>query len=452
MVEALSRTEQIISSDPVDSTFQLSFLAQLRGYLDPYQALFPDQRLFRRFAQAVKGIIAASVPIVTRMAAAVLQSRDPRRTFHVAKRFYRWLENPRLHHRDLLKPAYAQTRSLFQDEEEPYIPVLLDFTNLEKPYGYRFEALSTLKASGLRTGPRCREGMVPGYNQLVALALGKDKVGLTFAKTISYVTKDFVSLNREIFRAIRYSHVVLQGRKIRVICDRGFDDEKTFAFVVSLDEEFVIRLYHDRLLRLPQGEGWQEQSLQEIVRHLPRPLRFEARFKIRGRWRKSLVTLGYCQVWLPGHQHPYWLVVSEVYGLSQRWVLLTNVPVTSLEQAREIWDNYRRRWRVEETFRFLQREGLRWDDFKVLSLEAIRRLINVVLIAALFLLNWHLYLDETAHQLLLLLGGKQGLKSERDGLYLALRGWQKLLACLATLAVLKRYGKLDSLLQALDAL
>lgn len=165
--------------DPVDSTFNLPLLAQLYDYLQPFANIFPDLRLFRRFVRAVKGVIAAGVPIISRMAAAILQSRDPRRTFHVAKRFYRWLTNPRFHHRAFLKPAYAQTRALFQDEAEPYTPVLLDFTHLEKPYGYAFEALSILQASGTRTGPRCRDGKVPGYNHLVGLALGEKKVGLT---------------------------------------------------------------------------------------------------------------------------------------------------------------------------------------------------------------------------------------------------------------------------------
>lgn len=194
----------ISSHDPVDRTFSLPLLAQSGEYLQPFASAFPDQRLFRCFVQAVKGVIATSVPIVSRIAA-VLQSRDPRRTSHVAKRFYRWLANPRFRYRDLLKPAYAQTRGLFQGEAEPCTTTLLDFTNPEKPYGYCFEALPTLKASRLRTEPRCREGKVPGYKQQVGLALGQKSVGLTFARPISYCTQDFVSLNREIFRAIRYS-------------------------------------------------------------------------------------------------------------------------------------------------------------------------------------------------------------------------------------------------------
>jgi hypothetical protein len=287
---------------------------------------------------------------------------------------------------------------------------------------------------------------------LVALAVGAKSVGLVFSKTISYVTSDFVSLNRDVFRAIRYSCKLLAGHKLRFICDRGFDDEKTFAFVVNLRQQFVIRLYHNRTLLVPRGTARVQRSLEEVVRQVTQPVRFDAWFKRRGRWCKCLVTLGYAQVWLPDHEHPYYLLVSHVHGIGQQWMLLTNVPITNAEQAREIWLNYRRRWRIETTFRFLQKEGLRWDDFKVQDLEAIRRLIAMVLIAALFLLNIRLSLDETSLQILWILGGKQGLKSERDGPYLALRGYQKLLGCLTTVAVLKRYGQLDSLLSILHDL
>lgn len=438
--------------DPVDATFATPFLAELREYLEHFKAVFPDRRLYRCFIQAVKGVIAAGAPIITQIAAAVIQSTDPKRTFHISKRFYRLLRNPRFHHQQLLKSIYACTRALFQGEQLEYVLVMLDFSNLEKPYGYRFEALSTLKASGLRVGPRCRHGKVPGHNQLVGLAVGAKSVGLVFSKTISYVAGGFVSLNRDVFRAIRYAQRLLVGHKLRFICDQGFDDEKTFAFIASLRQQFVIRLYHNRTLLVPRGIAKIEWSLEEVVRQITRPVRFDAWFKRRGRSHKSLVTLGHVQIWLPDHEHPYYLLVSHAHGIGQQWMLLTNVPIPNAEQAREIWFNYRRRWRIETTFRFLQKEGLRWEDFKVLDFEAIRRLIALVLIAALFLLNVRPFHDRTSLQVLLTLGGKQGLTSERDGPYLVLRGYQKLLGCVATLAVLKRCGQLDSLLLALHDL
>jgi hypothetical protein len=451
MTETKKAVEHV-ALDPVDATFSALFLAELLGYLEQFRAVFPDSRLYRRFAQAVKGVIAAGAPIITQVAAAVIQSKDSQRTFHISKRYYRLLRNPRFHHQQLLKSLYAQTRALFQGEQSEYVLVLLDFTNLEKPYGYRFEALSTLKASGLRSGPRCRHGRVPGYNHLIGLAVGAKNVGLVFSKTISYVTEEFVSLNRDVFRAIRYSHQVLAGHTLRFICDRGFDDEKTFAFITDLRQQFVIRLYHNRTLLVQRGGHRLERSLEEVVREIRRPIRLDAWFRQRGRWRKSLVTLGYVQVWLPDHEHPYYLLVSHAHGIGQDWILLTNAPIHNSKQAQEIWFNYRRRWRVETTFRFLQRDGLRWDDFKVLNFDAIQRLITLVLIAALFLLNIRLFLDDISLQILLTLGGKQGLKSERDGPYLALRGFQKIAGCLATLALLKRYGQLEPLLLVLDAL
>jgi hypothetical protein len=173
-----------------------------------------------------------------------------------------------------------------------------------------------------------------------------------------------------------------------------------------------VELYQSKLNHYQQGKKRVPALLSEVVKEIPRPIRFDAWVKIRGRWRKSCVTVGYCQVWLPGHERPYWLVVSAVYGLNELWILLTNVPITNVQQAQEIWFNYRRRWRVEVTFRFLQEEGLHWEDLKVLDLEPIRRLIDVVLIAALFLLNIHYYLDETTLEMILTLGGKLGLKSK----------------------------------------
>jgi hypothetical protein len=189
MTKRRSKATGPVSPDPVDRTFKMPLLGQLREYFQFYENIFPDKRLYRRFTQVTKGSIAAKAPIVTQIAAAVIQSDDPKRTFHVAKRYYGWLDNPRFRHRDLLKPAYGQTREMFHQGQGGYTLEVLDFTNLEKPYGYKFEALCTLKASGLRTGPHCQKGKVPGYNELVGLAVGEKKVGLTFAKTILTLPK-----------------------------------------------------------------------------------------------------------------------------------------------------------------------------------------------------------------------------------------------------------------------
>jgi hypothetical protein len=62
---------------------------------------------------------------LSRIAAAVISTSDPRRGFHVAKSYYLWLEKDRFDHRDLLKQAYRQTRLLFSSLKDDYILVAL---------------------------------------------------------------------------------------------------------------------------------------------------------------------------------------------------------------------------------------------------------------------------------------------------------------------------------------
>jgi len=65
---------------------------------------------------------------------------------------------------------------------------------------------------------------------------------------------------------------------------------------VNLDEEFIIRLYLNRLLELRRGRARTEKLLEEVVKGTRLRIRFTAWFKVRGRWRKCPVTLGYRKV------------------------------------------------------------------------------------------------------------------------------------------------------------
>jgi len=77
---------------------------------------------------------------------------------------------PRSHHRGLLKSADALAHSC---SGTTHPPASSPFWTSSAWRGLRYHsgALSTLRASGLRTGPHCWNGTVPGYNPLAALAL-----------------------------------------------------------------------------------------------------------------------------------------------------------------------------------------------------------------------------------------------------------------------------------------
>jgi hypothetical protein len=64
------------------------------------------------------------------------------------------------------------------------------------------------------------------------------------------------------------------------------------------------------------------------------------------------------------------------------WRLLTSHTVESAEQAAEIVDLYRLRWRIEQTFRALKSDGLRLDDTQLTEPERLFNLSAMALAAA----------------------------------------------------------------------
>ena len=64
------------------------------------------------------------------------------------------------------------------------------------------------------------------------------------------------------------------------------------------------------------------------------------------------------------------------------WCLVTTLPVTSLEAACEIIRLYRLRWRIEEVFRALKKDGLRLEETQVQEARAVMNLAALGLAAA----------------------------------------------------------------------
>ena len=65
------------------------------------------------------------------------------------------------------------------------------------------------------------------------------------------------------------------------------------------------------------------------------------------------------------------------------WHLLTTLPVASAEQAHEVVQLYRMRWRIEQTFRALKSDGLALDDSQVIDAERMFNLAAIGLAAAI---------------------------------------------------------------------
>ena len=92
------------------------------------------------------------------------------------------------------------------------------------------------------------------------------------------------------------------------------------------------------------------------------------------------------------------------------------------------------RGRIEHGYRFDQEQGLDAEDVRVRTLERMRRLFVLVLVAAQWVFFIAKHWPEEAVLWLRKLGGKFGRKSDRDGPYILLRGLSAVLQSVATLS------------------
>jgi hypothetical protein len=230
----------------------------LHEFLRPVTALLPDTRLCAVAELMLQGIVTSQSPIVTQIARGA--DHADATVWPTCRRAYRFLANERFDHRTLLKGLYGIAQVAVAAQASEYLVVAVDPVNFEKPYTHVLEGVSTVMKS---TPPSLtgEKRLTRGYPAITATLVNLAQPAVSYANWFSYVTEDFLSQNREIYRALRISHTLFPGRKLRFVGDAGLDDQKIFAQVGMLNDEFVFRACHDRLVEVyndrlePLGAG-----------------------------------------------------------------------------------------------------------------------------------------------------------------------------------------------------
>ncbi len=150
--------------------------------------------------------------------------------------------------------------------------------------------------------------------------------------------------------------------------------------------------------------------------------------------RDAIAHLGWLMLRLPDTHPVLWALVAHDPDLDRDVVLLTSLPIHTAAQAKAVYLEWRYRPQIEHTYRFDQEDGLDVEDMRVQTLERMRRLFVMVLLAALFV--YHVSHTWPQHMVLWLrrLGGKLGLSSDRDGPYVLLAGISAVFVTASTLA------------------
>jgi hypothetical protein len=222
--------------------------ADLDLFLQPVLRRLPEQRLRAVAKLAVPGVLGSQSPLLTHMARGVV--REEETIWPAAKRFYRFVWNERLSHRDLLKGLHGMAQRTVAEHKPASLAVALDPVNSGKPYTTELEGVSTVIKSTSPPPKGQKKRLTPGYPAITATVVNLAEPVLAYANWFSYVTADFASENREIYRAIRITRALFPETKLRFVGDAGLDDQKIFHHMTLVHADFSIRACHIRIIEI----------------------------------------------------------------------------------------------------------------------------------------------------------------------------------------------------------
>ena len=295
--------------------------------------------------------------------------------------------------------------------------------------------------------------LVNGYRSINVLGMGRENArGLLYHRLFSSMAPDFESENFEIRAAIQETEQALvsfEGWKTWVM-DKGFDNDDVWWQVWEQPHSrLVCRVYHlERIVLWQSASGqWEERYLDATFKHL-QPLanvetKLEVRLQGQKRAKRQKVTVQLSAVPVRIY-HPEdktrsqdtWLVRAKVVGaVGDPWYLLTDWPVNDAESARRIFIFYRRRWAVEDTFKFIK-TAFGVEEVQMMDFEAVRNLVAYGWVAAGFLFHLGLTLEQPEVRLLARLGGWEERENRPPGKLVITRGLRRLIDQAATEAIL----------------
>ena len=424
----------ILQNDAIDKLPVAELTTALDLFLEPVLTQLQEKRLQAVGKLAVQGVLGGQSPLATQMARGV--TREDETVWPTAKRLYRFIWNPRFTHRALLKGLYGIAQRSVTEHAPSHLVVALDPVNFEKPYTKKLEGVSTVMKSTPPPPKGQKKRLTPGYPAMTATVVNLPEPVVSYASWFSYRTADFISENREIYRSIRITRTLFPEHKLRFVGDAGLDDQKIFRQVDLVEAEFVIRATHNRCVEVYNDrlDRWEEELLDDLTSTVPLPLQLRAKFTHARKVRVTNVALGWLKIRLPTTQQVLWALVAHDPDYDRELVLLTNVPIHTAADAKVVYSEWRYRPQIEHTYRFDQEDGLDVEDMRVQTLERMRRIFVMVLLAALFV--YHIAHVWPQRMVLWLrhLGGKLGLSQDLDGPYVLLAGIGAVFLTASTLA------------------
>ena len=270
-------------------------------------------------------------------------------------------------------------------------PIILDLSDIAKPLASKMDYLATVRDGS--TGQ-----LVNGYwlVELYASVSRKNPVPILL-EPFSHEQPLCRGQNPVIIDAVRKVFQLTNKRGVLVI-DRGGDARTLLADWLDHEYRFVVRLRGDRnLMRFYASFGgladtvetlrdgqWVPIQARMLAEQTPTPHRSWRTVKRHGKVILRFSQVGWVTVRLPGRKETLTMVVARTAGRDVPFMLLTNLPVETVQDARRVLRYYARRWECEEGIRFLKSE-VSLERIRTFNWTATCRLVLLAVLVMLYL-------------------------------------------------------------------
>ena len=250
--------------------------------------------------------------------------------------------------------------------------ILIDDSDVVKPEGYKFESLGWVRDGSESTATK--NVFKKGYHVTEATVLTYNRHPVSiFSALHSSSEKDFTSINNITFSAIERARAMFG--KATFVMDRGYDDNKMFLKLDSLEQDYVIRLTAKRKLLYHNKWTYATELCRRRKGKVKLPLFYKGK--------KHEAYLSHIKVQVTASRKDIYLVL--VYGLTEiPMMLATNKPINCKEDVIAVAKLYFSRWRIEEYFR-CKKQTFGFEHFRIRKLTAINALNFYITLCMAFL-------------------------------------------------------------------
>lgn len=246
--------------------------------------------------------------------------------------------------------------------------VIIDESDIIKPYGKKFEKLSYIHDGSKEGRPKEK-----GYNVTGCIGIGyRNSVVPLSLEIYSTLDEGFVSTNSNTINLIDKIYLNCKN-PLTIVLDRGYDSSTIINYLFEKDAKFVIRAKNKR--------KYANFTIDKLFS------------KMKGLYSNNYVNKENKNIYVKfnakrfTHNKLYkffYLVYEKRNDENEYRVYITNKNSVTKEEIEDVIKSYRLRWRIEEFFRFIKEE-FGYEKYRVRNIKAMNNLSFIILVATSYL-------------------------------------------------------------------